>query len=60
MSRVVKIILCVFGFFVVVGTALYADFVNFCNHSVPVFFFFFITRDKDIYSMAPVVFDAQL
>ena len=60
MSRVVKIILCVFGFFVVVGAFLYADFVNFCNHSVPVFAYHRITTNKDIYSMPPETFEAQI
>ena len=54
------IILCVFGFFVVIGTALYADFVKFCNHSVPVFAYHRITTNKDIYSMPPDVFESQM
>ena len=60
MGRVGKFLLCVLGFMCVVGVALYADFVNFCNHSVPVFAYHRITRDKDIYSMAPETFDAQM
>lgn len=60
MSRVVKIVLYVFGFLAVIGMALYADFVNFCNHTVPVFAYHRITTNKDIYSMPPDVFDAQM
>ena len=60
MSRVVKIILCVFGFLVVVGIALYADFAKFCNRSVPVFAYHRITTNKDIYSMPPDTFEAQM
>ncbi len=60
MSRVVKIVLCVFGFLTVVSVALYADFVNFCNRSVPVFAYHRITTNKDIYSMPPDTFEAQM
>ena len=60
MSRVVKIVLCVFGFLIVVSAALYADFVNFCNRSVPVFAYHRITTNKDIYSMPPDTFEAQM
>ena len=60
MSRVVKIILCVFGFLVVVGIALYADFAKFCSRSVPVFAYHRITTNKDIHSMPPDTFEAQM
>ena len=60
MGKVRKLVLVVVGLICVITAFLYADFMNFCKHSVPVFAYHRITMNKDIYSMPAEIFEGQM
>lgn len=44
----------------IIGTGLYADFTDFCNHSVPVFAYHRVMDRTDTYSVKPEIFEKHM